>query len=52
MKLRKKLQSPSALVLQGFVAGAIMFLTLEPLGPGEPPPTPAAGDSVLATLQV
>ena len=33
--MREKLQSPTALALQGFVAGALLFFTVHPLAPGE-----------------
>ena len=50
MRLSKKLQNPVALALQGFVAGGVLFFTLQPLqGDREPPQT--SGGSVLETLQ-
>ena len=53
MRLSKKLQSLPALVLQGFVAGGVLFFTLQPLERAErEAPTPAQAQSVLATLQV
>ena len=53
MKLSKKLLSPTALVFQGFVAGGILFHTLQPLALADrEAPAPAVGESVLATLQV
>ena len=53
MSLSKKMQSLPALVLEGFVAGGIMFFTLQPLERAErEAPTPAQAQSVLATLQV
>ena len=52
MKLWNKLQSPGALVIEGFLLGALLFLTLEPLGTADEPVTPAAAESVLSTLEV
>ena len=53
MSLSKKMQSLPALVLEGFVAGGILFFTLQPLERAErEAPSPAQGQSVLATLQV
>ena len=54
MKLLKKMDSPMALVVQGFVAGAVLFFTLQPLaGADREPPSAAAGEgSVLESLQI
>jgi hypothetical protein len=53
MKLSKTLQSPVALVVQGFVAGGILFFTLQPIARADrEAPAPVAGESVLATLEV
>ncbi len=46
----KKLQSPLALTLQGFLAGALLFFTVHPLAVTETAPPPPAGPSVLADL--
>ena len=51
MKLSKKLQSPFALVVQGFLMGAFLFFAVQPLTGTEPAPPPA-GESVLSDLQV
>jgi hypothetical protein len=52
MKLRDRLQSPLALVLQGFAAGALLFFGLQPSGGSAPAPAPPASDgSVLDSLQ-
>ena len=53
MKLSKKLESPLALIVQGFAAGAILFFTLQPLAGADrqPPSSPSEG-SVLETLRV
>ena len=51
MNLFKKLQSPLALAFQGFLAGAILFFTLHPLAPGDQPPPPPTGESVLAGIE-
>ena len=47
----KKLQSPTALVAQGFVAGGILFFTLQPIAPSEREAPQPSGVSVLSTLQ-
>ena len=52
MKLLTKLQSLPALLLQGFVAGGILFFTLQPLEREREAPEPVQGPSVLTTLQV
>lgn len=53
MRLSKTLQSPVALVVQGFVAGGILFFTLQPIALAErEAPAPAQTESVLSTLQV
>ncbi len=51
MKLLKMLQSPLALVVQGFVAGGFLFFAVQPLSGGDASPPRATG-SVLSTLQV
>ena len=51
MKTSSKLQSPVALVLQGFVAGGILFFTLNPVGGAERQPSTIGESSVLETLQ-
>ena len=51
MKLWKKLQSPFALGVQGFLLGGLLFFTLQPLA-GEPAPAPSRdGGSMLSNLQ-
>jgi hypothetical protein len=53
MHWSKKLQSLPALVFQGFVAGGILFYTLQPIAAAErEAPARDSGQSVLATLQV
>lgn len=53
MSLSKKLQSLPALVLEGFVAGGILFFTLQPIAATErEAPAPSNEPSVLSTLQV
>ena len=53
MKLSKTLQSPVALIVEGFVAGGILFFTLQPLERAQrEAPAPAPAESVLSTLQV
>ena len=53
MSWSKKLQSPVALVVQGFVAGGILFFTLQPIAKAErEAATPSNEPSVLSTLQV
>ena len=53
MSLSKKLQSLPALVLEGFVAGGILFFTLQPIAAErEAPAAPSNEPSVLSTLQV
>ena len=53
MKLLKKMQSLPALLLEGFIAGGILFFTLQPLAQSErEAPAPMQGESVLSTLQV
>jgi hypothetical protein len=51
MKLSNKLQSPAALVLQGFLVGAAVFFTLQPLSGADTAPPPAAAPSVLSDIQ-
>jgi hypothetical protein len=52
MKLSKTLQSPVALVVQGFVAGGILFFTLQPIAKADrEAPAPAATESVLSSLE-
>lgn len=46
-----KLQSPVALVLQGFVAGAILYFVLQPFAGVERPSSTLGSGSVLQTLQ-
>ena len=48
----KKLQSPTALVAQGFIAGGILFFTLQPVAQAERESPQPSGVSVLSTLQV
>lgn len=50
MKSLSKLQSPVALILQGFVAGGILFFTLNPLAGAERQPSTIGERSVLETL--
>ena len=53
MKLWKKMDSPLALIVQGFAAGAILFFTLQPLAGADRQPPSAAGEgSVLEGLQI
>ena len=52
MNVWSKLQSPIALALQGFVAGGILFFTLQPLAGADREPPSTSGGSVLSTLQV
>ena len=53
MKLWKKMESPLALVVQGFVAGAVLFFTLQPIaGADREPPNTAGEGSVLESLQI
>jgi hypothetical protein len=52
MNLLSKLQSPAALILEGFIAGAILFFALGPIGGGRAPASTLGGGSVLATLQM
>lgn len=53
MKLWKKMESPMALIVQGFVAGAVLFFTLQPLASADrAPPSGTGGGSVLENLQV
>jgi hypothetical protein len=51
MKTSSMLQSPAALILQGFVAGGIIFFALNPLSGAERQPSPIGETSVLETLQ-
>jgi hypothetical protein len=51
MRLSKTLQSPVALVVQGFVAGGILFFTLQPLQGEARAPASTGGGSVLETLR-
>ncbi|HET9427267.1 MAG TPA: hypothetical protein VFO69_02810 [Allosphingosinicella sp.] len=51
MNWREKLKSPTALALQGFIAGAFLFFTVHPLAPGQadlPPPSGAMAISIPA----
>ena len=50
MKTSSKLQSPVALILQGFVAGGILFFTLNPVAGAERPPSTIDERSVLESL--
>jgi hypothetical protein len=52
MNLLSKLKNPIALALQGFVAGGILFFTLQPLAASDREPPSTSGGSVLETLQV
>jgi hypothetical protein len=52
MRFRKALQSPAALVLHGFVAGAFLFFTVHPLAGGTPSQDWPATESVLSGLEV
>ena len=53
MKFWNKLQNPIAMALQGFVAGGILFFTLQPLaGADREPPSTLGSGSVIETLQV
>ena len=53
MRLSKRLQSLPALIVEGFVAGGILFFTLQPLASVErAAPAPSNAPSVLSTLQV
>ena len=53
MNVSKKLQTLPALLIQGFVAGGILFFTLQPLEGGQrDAPSPSQSQSVIATLQV
>lgn len=52
MNLLTKLKNPVALALQGFVAGGILFFTLQPLASADREPAGTTGGSVLETLQV
>jgi hypothetical protein len=51
MKLRDRLKSPFALVVQGFAAGALLFFGLQPLAGNASSSAPAADRSVLDSLQ-
>ena len=51
IKLWKRLQSPFALVVEGFIVGCVLFLTLQPLE-SEPAPVPTGGGSMLSSLRV
>lgn len=51
MNLFTKLQNPVALALQGFIAGGILFFTLQPLA-ADREPASTSGGSVLETLQI
>lgn len=51
MKLSSKLQSPAALVFEGFLAGAVIFFTLQPLARADAPPPPPPTESVLSDLE-
>lgn len=51
MKFSNKLQSPAALVAQGFLVGALVFFTLQPLSGADTAPPPPAMESVLADIE-
>jgi hypothetical protein len=53
MKVWKSLQSPFALILQGFAIGALLFFTVHPLAAvsQQADPPPAATESVLSGLE-
>ena len=48
-KLGRRLQSPLVLILQGFLIGSIMVLTLDPFA--APAPVASGGGSMLSNLQ-
>lgn len=52
MKIWKKLQSPFALVIQGFMVGALLFVTVQPLSDADRAAPASAGGSMLENLQV
>ncbi len=43
MNWREKLKNPTALALQGFIAGAFLFFTVHPLAPSQPESPPQTG---------
>ena len=51
MKIRSRLQNPVALVVEGFVVGVLLCLTLQPFAGAERPASTLGSGSVLATLQ-
>lgn len=50
-RLWRRLQSPFALVVQGFIVGCVLFFTLQPLD-SEPAPVPTGGGSMLSNLEL
>ena len=51
MKLWKTLQSPFALLVQGFAVGAFLFFAVHPLAGGQRSPEVPAAESVLSGLE-
>ena len=51
MNIRKTLQHPVTLVVQGFAVGAFLFFALHPIAAAEQAPATPTAASVLATLQ-
>ena len=49
-RLRKRLQSPIALVVEGFLLGTLIFFFFHPLAETAPVPS-AGGASLLSSLQ-
>ena len=47
----KRLDSPLALAVQGFLLGAALFFTLDPLDRDQPPRQQPAEESILADIQ-
>ena len=43
MNWRERLKSPTLLALQGFAAGAFLFVTVHPLAPGQTETSPQTG---------
>ena len=52
MKIWKKMESPLALIVQGFVAGAVLFVTLQPLAVADRESQGTSEGSVLESLKV
>jgi len=46
--LRERLKSPLALVAQGFAAGGLLLLAIDPLAPTGPAPAPTGGVAIVA----